>query len=362
MTYFQALPIMQGMAVRILGIETSCDECAVAVVEDGRRILSNVVASQVDLHSRYGGVVPEVASRQHVLQIVPTIRLAMEEASLELPELDAVAVTYGPGLAGSLLVGLNAAKALALSAGLPLLGSNHLEGHIYSAWLHGADEQPSQDPAQEPGFPLLCLIASGGHTDLIMMEGHGHYQLLGRTRDDAAGEAFDKAARILGLGFPGGPEIQRVAQPAPAAARLPRAWMRGTHDFSFSGLKTALLHAAQARGIYPQGSAQNGESTDATVSELAGAFQESVVDVIVTKTLAAAGNNRVRGIILGGGVTANALLRETFERRASVPVLIPKPVLCTDNGAMIAVCGYRQLTRGDAAPLDLDVDPSLGLG
>ena len=239
------------MAVKILGIETSCDETAVAVVQNGRRVLSNTIASQVDIHSRYGGVVPEMASRQHVLEIVPAISRATEEAGIGLDELDAVGVTHGPGLAGSLLVGVNVAKSLSLSLGIPFLGINHLEGHIYAAWLDSSLDTSRGSPESEPGFPLVCLIASGGHTDLALMEGHGRYRLLGRTRDDAAGEAFDKGARVLGLGFPGGPEIQQVSGGARGTERLPRAWLKDTHDFSFSGVKTALLHMAQARGVYP---------------------------------------------------------------------------------------------------------------
>ncbi|MFQ5861091.1 MAG: tRNA (adenosine(37)-N6)-threonylcarbamoyltransferase complex transferase subunit TsaD [Dehalococcoidia bacterium] len=340
------------MPVRILGIETSCDETAVAVVEEGRRILSNVIASQVELHARYGGVVPEVASRQHVLAIGPTVQRALSEARLTLREVDAVAVTSGPGLAGSLLVGVNTAKALALALGVPLLGINHLEGHIYASWLEG------KDPAEEPGFPLLCLIASGGHTDLVLMQGHGNYRLLGRTRDDAAGEAFDKAARLLGLGFPGGPQVQRVAQGVRVEEPLPRAWLRDTHDFSFSGVKTALLHRAQAQGVYPAHGTLDAEA----VARLAAAFQESVVEVMVTKTLEAAREVEARGVLLGGGVAANALLRQSLLRRATLPVLIPSPILCTDNGAMIAACAFFHLRRGESHGLELDADPAARLG
>lgn len=341
--------------MRVLGIETSCDETAVAVVEDGRRLLSNVIASQVEIHRRYGGVVPEVASRQHIIQIMPMVSEALGQANTSLGDIEAVAVTHGPGLAGALLVGVNTAKGLALVLGVPLVGVNHLEGHIYAAWLNGGR------PEEEPGFPLLCLIASGGHTDLILMKGHGEYKLLGRTRDDAAGEAFDKAARILGLGFPGGPEIQQAAENAQGNERLPRAWLKGTHDFSFSGLKTALLHRAQAADLYPPGDMDEG-MRKGMVKELAAAFQDSVVDVIVTKTLDAAVEHKVRGVVLGGGVTANALLRATIQASASLPVLIPPPVLCTDNGAMVGACGYFHLSRGREEGLDLDVDPSLVLG
>ena len=349
------------MTVKILGIETSCDETAAAVVEDGRKLLSNTIASQVDIHSRYGGVVPEVASRQHVIEIAPTIVQSMEEAGVEFYQLDAIAVTYGPGLAGSLLVGLNFAKALAYSLRIPLIGINHLEGHIYAAWLVSRSGDERKDPESEPGFPYVCLIASGGHTDLVLMEGHGRYRLLGRTRDDAAGEAFDKAARILGLGFPGGPEIQRVSGGAQGKEKLPRAWLKDTQDFSFSGVKTALLHKAQARGLYPPTEEPATEEAEQDVREMAAAFQESLVDVMVSKTLEAADKWSVRGIILGGGVTANALLRDRMSRQAKLPTLIPPPILCTDNGAMIAACGYHHFIAGPKDSLDLDVDPSLSL-
>jgi N6-L-threonylcarbamoyladenine synthase len=352
------------MGIKILGIETSCDETALGVVEDGRQLRSNIIASQVDLHSRYGGVVPEVASRQHVLEIIPVLDQALAASGLGLEELDAVAVTYGPGLAGSLITGLNTAKALALTLGVPLIGVNHLEAHIYASWL--TQHRPCPDEA--PGFPLACLVASGGHTDLILMEGHGRYKLVGRTRDDAAGEAFDKAARILGLGFPGGPEIQRVAQGAEGQEHLPRAWLRGSLDFSFSGVKTALLHLAQARGIYPNPDRGTGAGTmtedDARrlVRELAAAFQESVVEVMVRKLLTMAEEHHTRGLVLGGGVAANALLRQEVARCSPLPVIIPPPILCTDNGAMVAACGAFQYQRGQQHGLELDVDPSLSLG
>ncbi|MDE2860469.1 MAG: tRNA (adenosine(37)-N6)-threonylcarbamoyltransferase complex transferase subunit TsaD [Chloroflexota bacterium] len=340
--------------MRVLGIETSCDETAVSVVEDGRRILSNVIASQVEMHARYGGVVPEVASRQHVLEMVPALEEALGRAGLDWGGLDAIAVTNGPGLAGALLVGVNTAKALALSTGLPLMGINHLEGHVYANWLEDAD------PESECGFPLMCLIASGGHTDLLLMEDHGRYTLLGRTRDDAAGEAFDKAARILGLGFPGGPEVQRAAQDATGEMSLPRAWMRGTHDFSFSGLKTAILHAARKEGIYPP---QEDTPPDARlVREMAYAFQMSVADVMAVKTLEAAHKHGARGVMLGGGVAANAMLRQVLREKSTLPVFIPSPRLCTDNGAMIASCAYFRSSQGVGDGWDMDVYPSLHLG
>ena len=336
----------------VLGVETSCDETAAAVVEDGRRVLSDKVASQVALHARYGGVVPEVASRQHLLQIAPVIESALSEAEVGMDDLDAVAVTYGPGLAGALMVGLNAAKAIAFARGLPLAGVHHLEGHIYAAWLE------FDDPAADPGFPLIALIASGAHTDLILMRGHGDYELLGRTRDDASGEAFDKAARLLGLGFPGGPAVQRAAEGAAPSFSLPRAWLKGSLDFSFSGLKTALLRKAQEMGVYP--APEGGADADA-VAELAAAFQESVVDVVSAKAAEAVREHSARGLVLGGGVSANGPLRQACRERVAAPVLIPAPRLCTDNGAMIGAAGYQRRAAGVAHGLDLDVAPSLAL-
>jgi N6-L-threonylcarbamoyladenine synthase len=348
----------------ILGIETSCDETAVGIVQDGRLLLSSVIGSQVELHARYGGIVPEVASRQHILAMLPIYREALTQAGLTPDRLDAVAVTMGPGLAGALLVGANFAKGLALALGVPLLAVNHLEGHVYAAWL-----EEGTPPIDEPGLPLLCLIASGGHTDLVLMRGHGEYQLLGRTRDDAAGEAFDKAARILGLGFPGGPEIQRVAASAASAEPLPRARMGDSLDFSFSGVKTALLRRAQGRNNpLPPGStpALAGDR----VASLAAGFQEAVVDALVSQTLVAARRHQVRGLILGGGVAANTLLRQEMVRRSPVPVVIPRPGLCTDNGAMIAAAAffdhYARPGRPDAfllgGPFSQDVLPALRLG
>ena len=346
------------MTIRILGIETSCDETAAGVVEDGRILRSNIISSQADLHSRYGGVVPEVASRQHVRDLTPVLEQAVSSCDLGLEDIDVVAVTYGPGLAGALITGLNAAKAIAYSLGKPLIGVNHLEAHVYASWLTQAN------PAEDPGFPLACLVASGGHTDLLLMEGHGQYKLVGRTRDDAAGEAFDKAARILGLGFPGGPEIQRMSNGATGQFTLPRAWMRDTHDFSFSGLKTALLHMAQDKGVYladsedPPADAETG----ALIRELAAAFQESVVDVVSSKLVDMARKYKVKGLVLGGGVIANARLREEITSRSPLPVIIPPPILCTDNGAMVAACAYFQHHRGEQWPMELDVDPGLPLG
>ena len=328
--------------MKVLGIETSCDETAAAVVEDGIRILSNRIASQIEIHARYGGVVPEVASRQHILAIIPILKQAMAEAKTSWSDLDGIAVTMGPGLAGSLLIGVNVAKTIALAHGLPITGVNHLEGHIYANWLS------NDNPDSAPHFPLVCLIVSGGHSDLVLMRGHGDYLLLGRTRDDAAGEAFDKAARILGLGYPGGPAIERAAQSGTAPTQLPRAWLKGTNDFSFSGVKTALLRLAEEERV-------------STAADAALGFQEAVVDVLVSKTLAAAKELRVKQILLAGGVAANRILRERLIDNSPITVLVPKPILCTDNAAMVAACGYFRLKAGKVDSLDLDVVPSLKL-
>jgi N6-L-threonylcarbamoyladenine synthase len=322
--------------MKILGIETSCDETAAAVVEDGTKILSSQVASQVEIHARYGGVVPEVASRQHILSIIPIIKEAMAKTTWK--EIDGIAVTIGPGLAGSLLVGVNAAKAIALAHGLPIVGVNHLEGHIYANWLDGNNID----------FPVVCLIVSGGHSDLVLMRGHGDYVVVGRTRDDAAGEAFDKAARILELGYPGGPAIERAAGGGAATIQLPRAWLKGSSDFSFSGVKTALLRLVEGGRV-------------SSVADAAASFQEAVVDVLIGKTLTLAKERRVRQILLAGGVAANGLLRKRLVEESPLPVLIPKPACCTDNAAMIAACGYYRLKAGKASGLDLDVFPGLKL-
>ena len=341
----------------ILGIETSCDETAAAVVEDGQRILSNVVASQIDIHRRYGGVFPEVASRQHVLSIIPVVEEAMGEAGVSWDDLEAVAVTYGPGLAGSLLVGVNAAKGIALGCGLPLLGINHIEAHIYANWL------PSLPPPQGWGgkrgggivFPVLCLVVSGGHTELILMSGHGQYQRLGGSLDDAAGEAFDKVGRLLGLEYPGGPAIEQAAQYGDSTAfDLPRAWLgdsagRPRYDFSFSGLKTAVLRVVKAHeGQLP-------------VVDLAASFQVAVVDVLVEKAKRAAEEHQVEQILLAGGVAANKLLRREMAERSDLPVLCPPIYLCTDNAAMVAGAAYFHYQAGHRSGWDLDVIPNLKL-
>ena len=329
--------------MNVLGIETSCDETALAVVADGKRILSSVVSSQVELHARYGGIVPELASREHVQAIVPVLDEALREASLGLDGIDAIAVTHGPGLAGALLVGLNFAKALAFALSRPLIPVNHLEGHIYAAWL----EHP-----REPEFPALALIASGGHSDIVLMKGHGQYRRLGETVDDAAGESFDKVARLLGLGFPGGPAIESLASEAAApAGRLPRARLERPYDFSFSGLKTKVQRIMRGE-----------EGAAPPPAALAAAFQESVVDSLVTKAVQAATDHAAREIILAGGVAANSALRSVLAERSTVPVIVPTPALCTDNGAMIAAAGYRRLLAGETAGLELDIDPGLRIG
>jgi N6-L-threonylcarbamoyladenine synthase len=324
--------------MKILGIETSCDETAAAVVEDGRKVLSNEIASQIDIHARYGGIVPEVASRQHTLSIIPIVTAAMTTAGVTWKDIAGIAVTHGPGLAGSLLTGVNVAKALSLARGLPLIGVNHLEGHMYANWL----------TEEEPQFPLLCLIVSGGHSDLVMMRGHGDYMLLGRTRDDAAGEAFDKAARLLDLGYPGGPAIQKAAENGTDTLHLTRAWLKGTHDFSFSGMKTALLKLTQ-------------EGKTANKADAAASFQTALVEVLVTKTIAAAQEYDVKQIIMCGGVAANKALRTRLCAQSPLPVLIPPFILCTDNAAMIAACGYFRLRAGKTSELSLDVVPGLKL-
>jgi len=332
--------------MNVLGIETSCDETAVAVVADGRRILSSVVSSQVELHAAYGGVVPELASRQHVQAMIPVLNEALAGASCRLEQIDAIAVTYGPGLAGALLVGLNFAKAMAFALPRPLVAVNHLEGHIYAAWL---------EREKEPEFPVLALIVSGGHSDIVLMEGHppkADYRRLGETVDDAAGEAFDKVARLLGLGFPGGPAIDRLAATAePTPLRLPRARLERPYDFSFSGLKTKVQRIARGE-----------EGPPPPVAALAAAFQESVVDSLVTKVVQAARDHDAREIVLSGGVAANSLLRASLKERSPLPVIVPSPALCTDNGAMIAAAGWLRLQAGETAGLDLDVEPGLRIG
>jgi N6-L-threonylcarbamoyladenine synthase len=336
-------------SVRILAIESSCDETAAAVIENGRKLLSSVVASQMEIHARFGGVYPEVASRQHVLSILPVIEQALSDAHLSLAEVDAIAVTCGPGLAGSLVVGLNAAKGLAFGAGKPLIGVNHLEGHIYSSWVYD-QSTPAGDISSAPQFPLLALLVSGGHTEINLMTDHLTYRRLGATLDDAAGEAFDKTARMLGLPYPGGPSVQAAAETGnPLAFAFPRARTDGAWDFSFSGIKTAVLreiHRIQADGrIVP-------------VADIAASFQAAVVETLLAKTLVAAQEFEVREILVAGGVSANKALRAAFLSQTKFKVHIPKFAYCTDNAAMIAAAGYFRYVSGFRSTMDIDVRPT----
>jgi N6-L-threonylcarbamoyladenine synthase len=346
----------------LLAIETSCDETGIALVESGRRIRANVVASQVALHAASGGIVPEVAARAHLRWIVPVLDSAWRDAGASWDDIGAIAVTYGPGLAGSLLVGINFAKSLAWVHDKPLVAVNHLEGHVYAAWL--AD--PGTDPDQ-PVFPLVALVVSGGHTFLVEMTDHLTYRLLGTTLDDAAGEAFDKVGRLLGLSYPGGPAIQQAATGATGRdIAFPRAWLGDSYDFSFSGLKTAarriVERARVEEGLAPDD--VDARLAEATVAGLARGFQDAVVDVLATKTIRAAEVCRARSIVLGGGVAANLALRERLAGEAEargLPFIVPRPGLCTDNGAMIGAAGARRLAAGERAGLDLDARPSLPL-
>jgi N6-L-threonylcarbamoyladenine synthase len=332
--------------MKVLGIETSCDETAVAVVEDGRSVLSNLVASQARLHEKFGGVVPELASRAHLENINPLIEAATTEAATPLAGVDAVAVTVGPGLVGALLVGIAAAKALALALQVPFIGVNHLEGHIYANVLqHGPLETPH-----------VTFLVSGGHTMLVYSPELFVYEVLGQTLDDAAGEAFDKVARFLGLGFPGGPALDELARKGdPDAIRFPRAVTERGYDFSLSGVKTAVVRhvrSERARGVEPD------------PADVAASFQEAVVEVQVRKTIAAALDKEVRTVVLGGGVVANTRLRALMEREAGssgLQLLVPPPELCTDNAAMIACAGYHRLIRGERTNLEVGADPNMGL-
>lgn len=342
----------------ILGIETSCDETAVAVVENGQLIYSNVVASQVELHAQYGGVFPEVASRAHIEAISYVAEAALEQADVTWDDLAAIAVTNGPGLPGSLLVGVNFAKGLALGTGLPLIPVNHLEGHIYSLWL--------VEPERPIEFPVVALIVSGGHTELVLMTDHGVYQHLGGTIDDAAGEAFDKVGRMLGLPYPGGPSIQNAAENGdPTAYDFPRALPDRPYDFSFSGLKTAVMREIQPsqkggrRKKGEEGLRSNTVREDVVIEDVAASFQRAVVDVLVQKTRHAALEFNATEILLAGGVSANSELRATLAQETPLPIRVPPLALCTDNAAMIAAAGHFHYQAGHFADLSLDVLPNL---
>ena len=364
----------------VLGIETSCDETSAAVVANGRRVLSSVVSSQFDIHRPHGGVVPELAARRHVTAIIPVVEAALHDAGIDRGAIDAVAVTQGPGLAGSLVVGLNAAKAFAYGLNRPLVPVNHLEAHIYANWLHGPGER-----FEEPAFPILCLLVSGGHTELMLMTGHGRFRHLGRTLDDAAGEAFDKAARLLALGFPGGPAIQTsAAEGDPRAFDLPRAWLPGTYDFSFSGLKTALLRVTEPMRLaaLPDARQPEGQSSSsgpfrshrapiyppgAPVADLAASFQLAVVEPLAVKTAEAAREFAANTIAIAGGVAANRLLRERVRAevaaryRGDADIRFPSLSYCTDNAAMVAGAAAWAIQRGDQSGLETDIVPRLAL-
>jgi N6-L-threonylcarbamoyladenine synthase len=337
-------------AMRVLAIETSCDDTGAAVVLDGRKILSNVVSSQVPIHQKYGGVVPELASRRHIESIVPIVKEALEIAKLTLSEIDGIAVTQGPGLVGSLLVGLSFAKSIAFATGLPFIGVNHIEAHLSAIFLE----------EKSPRFPFIGLVVSGGHTSLFRVDGFGKYRRLGQTRDDAAGEAFDKVAKLLGLGYPGGPIIDELSKTGnPKAIRFPRASLgKDSFDFSFSGLKTAVVNYVKAHPEPPGGYSED------LIKDIVSSFQEAVVEVLVKKTVQAAQHQGLKRIVLSGGVAANQRLRqkikeESFEQK--LKVYIPSPSFCTDNAAMVGVVGYEYLKRGIRADLSLNAFSNLPL-
>ena len=334
--------------INILGIESSCDETAAAVVRNGREVLSNVINSQIETHTVYGGVVPEIASRKHIEVIVQVVREALKEASMTISDIDAVAVTYGPGLVGPLLVGVSYAKAYAYGCGKPLVGVHHIEGHIAANYIENKELEP----------PFMCLIVSGGHTHLVNVRAYGEYEILGRTMDDAAGEAYDKVARAIGLGYPGGPKIDRAAREGdPEAISFPRAHIEGDeYDFSFSGLKSAVLNylnSCEMKGI------------PVNTADVAASFQAAVVDVLVGNSMKAVEAHNADKFAIAGGVASNSALREAMEsacRERNVRFYRPSPILCTDNGAMIAAAAYHEYIKGDFAGLSLNAVPNLRLG
>ncbi|WBL17466.1 MULTISPECIES: tRNA (adenosine(37)-N6)-threonylcarbamoyltransferase complex transferase subunit TsaD [Sutcliffiella] len=330
----------------ILGIETSCDETAASIIKNGKEIVANVVASQIESHKRFGGVVPEIASRHHVEQITVVLEETLEQSGVTMEEIDAIAVTEGPGLVGALLIGVNAAKAISFAHNKPLVGVHHIAGHIYANQL-----------VTDLQFPLLALVVSGGHTELVYMEKHGSFKVIGETRDDAVGEAYDKVARTLNLPYPGGPHIDRLAQEGEANIPLPRAWLEeGSYDFSFSGLKSAVINTLH-------NASQKGEKIEP--ANLAASFQESVIEVLVTKTIKATKEYGVNQVVLAGGVAANkglrAALEESFRELKDVELVIPPLSLCTDNAAMIATAGSVFYQLGKRSPLSLNGNPGLDL-
>lgn len=332
----------------ILAIESSCDETAAAVIRNGREVLSNVISSQIALHTLYGGVVPEIASRKHIEKINPVIREALSEAGAELTDMDAIAVTYGPGLVGALLVGVSAAKAISFATDIPLVGVHHIEGHISANYIENPDLEP----------PFVCLVVSGGHSHLVLVKDYGEYEIIGRTRDDAAGEAFDKVARAIGLGYPGGPKIDKLSKEGnPDAIKFPRAKVgENEYDFSFSGLKSAVLN-------YINGCQMKGESI--CEADIAASFQKAVIDVLVEHSMQAVKQFGYDKFAIAGGVASNSSLRGAFEEacaKRKVKFYHPSPIFCTDNAAMIGVAGYYEYVKGVRSSLDLNAVPNLKLG
>jgi N6-L-threonylcarbamoyladenine synthase len=353
--------------MRILGIETSCDETAAAVVEDGRILLSNVISSSVDLHKAYGGVVPEIAARSHLEVINPVIAQALDEAECSWDDIDAIAVTYGPGLGGSLLVGVLTARVLAEEHHKPLYAMNHVEAHIYANFITStgasAKQQSYKLPANPPALPLLALVVSGGHSQLVLLGSHGKYRVLGRTQDDAVGEAFDKVAKILGLPYPGGPSVSAAAEHGdPTSIPLPKAKMSGEYDFSFSGLKTAVLRAAQAQAGKDYTFPSSGLSellSEAQKANIAASFQRTALQTLIDGLKKAAQDYRPASIVIGGGVAANRELRRLLSEQLDYPQEYTDMRLCTDNAAMIASLAYFRRSDQPADPRKLDIDPSL---
>ncbi|MCM1264547.1 MAG: tRNA (adenosine(37)-N6)-threonylcarbamoyltransferase complex transferase subunit TsaD [Butyrivibrio sp.] len=339
---------MEKEDVLILAIESSCDETAAAVVKNGREVLSNIISSQIDLHTIYGGVVPEIASRKHIEKINQVMEAALKEADVTLKDITAIAVTYGPGLVGALLVGVSVAKAVSFASGLPLIGVHHIEGHINANYIENKELEP----------PFICLVASGGHSHLVVVKGYGEYEILGKTRDDAAGEAFDKVARAIGLGYPGGPKIDKISKEGNAdAVHFPRAKVMGAaYDFSFSGLKSAVLNylnSCEMKGI------------PVCQADVAASFQKAVVDVLVEHSMAAVEEYGLRKFAIAGGVASNTSLREAFIKECAdreIEFFCPSPIFCTDNAAMIGTAGYYEYCKGVRHGYDLNAVPNLPLG